>query len=46
MRLFFDLAPPDQGQVANNLINDIIYYNNTHLTTGNVGLRFLMRRSR
>ena len=41
--LFFDLAPPDQGRrVANNLINDIIYYNNTHVTTGNVGLRFLM----
>ncbi len=41
--LFLDLPPPSQrGRVADNLVNNIIYYNNTHVATGFVGVRFLM----
>jgi alpha-L-rhamnosidase len=43
MALFLDLVPKDRrGAVASNLTNDIVYYHNTHVTTGFIGLKFLM----
>ena len=41
--LFLDMAPKDRrGAVAGNLRNDILYRHNTHVTTGFIGLRYLM----
>jgi alpha-L-rhamnosidase len=41
--LFLDIVPSDRrGAVAGNLFNDIVYYHNTHLTTGFIGLRYVM----
>lgn len=31
-----------RGRVAGNLTNDITYYHNTHLTTGFIGVKFLL----
>jgi alpha-L-rhamnosidase len=43
MALALDLAPPQSaGAVAGNLYNDIVYYHNTHLTTGFIGVKWLM----
>jgi alpha-L-rhamnosidase len=43
MPLFLDLVPKDQREsVAENLTNDIVYYQNTHVTTGFIGVKFLM----
>lgn len=41
--LFLDIAPKDvRGAVWSNLVNDIVYENNTHLTTGIIGTKYLM----
>ncbi len=41
--LFLDMAPKDsRDAAAGNLRNDILYRNNTHVTTGFIGLRYLM----
>ena len=41
--LFLDMAPKDRrGQVADNLVNDILYEHDTHVTTGFIGIRYLM----
>jgi len=43
MALYLDLAPKDKrGAVAGNLTNDIVYTHNTHVTTGFIGVKFLM----
>lgn len=43
MALFLKLVPHDQRSgVTTNLTNDILYYHNTHLTTGFIGVKFLM----
>jgi alpha-L-rhamnosidase len=43
MALFLDLVPADQrSAVGRNLTSDIVYYHNTHLTTGFIGVKFLM----
>ncbi len=43
MALYLDLVPEDRrGAVAMNLTNDIVYYHNTHVTTGLIGVKFLM----
>jgi alpha-L-rhamnosidase len=43
MALLLDLVPKEhRGAVANNLTNDIVYYHNTHMTTGFIGVKFLM----
>jgi alpha-L-rhamnosidase len=43
MALFLDLPPQGQrDRVAENLINSIIYYNNTHIATGFLGAKFVM----
>lgn len=43
MALFLNLVPNNQrSTVATNLTNDILYYHNTHLTTGFIGVKFLM----
>lgn len=43
MALFLDLVPKDRLEaVSNNLTNDITYYHNTHVTTGFIGVKFLM----
>lgn len=43
MALFLDLVPKDhRSAVASNLTNDIVYYHNTHVTTGFIGVKFLM----
>ncbi|HUY12350.1 MAG TPA: family 78 glycoside hydrolase catalytic domain [Terriglobia bacterium] len=31
-----------RGRVAGNLTQDIVYYHNTHITTGFIGIKFLM----
>ena len=42
-RLFLDMVPKDhRGEVAGNLNNDILYHHDTHLTTGFIGVRYLM----
>lgn len=44
MALYFGLVPPDQrGRVTFNLANNIVYGHNTHLTTGFIGVKYLMR---
>ncbi len=43
MALYLDLVPKDKrGAVAGNLTNDIVYGHNTHLTTGFIGVKYLM----
>jgi alpha-L-rhamnosidase len=43
MALALGLPPPQsRGAVAGNLYNDIVYYHNTHLTTGFIGVDWLM----
>jgi alpha-L-rhamnosidase len=43
MALAMGLVPNDmRGQVAGNLYNDVVYYHNTHVTTGFIGVRWLM----
>jgi alpha-L-rhamnosidase len=44
MALYFDLVPADQrGRVLFHLTNNIVYRHNTHLTTGFIGVKYLMR---
>lgn len=41
--LFLDLVPDsERGSVFHNLRSDIVYKNNTHLTTGIIGTKYLM----
>jgi alpha-L-rhamnosidase len=43
MALFLDLVPKDQrSAVARNLTDDIVYAHDTHVTTGFIGIKFLM----
>jgi alpha-L-rhamnosidase len=43
MALYLGLAPKDhRGAVAGNLTNDIVYGHDTHVTTGFIGVKFLM----
>ncbi len=43
MALYLGLAAKDkQGAVARNLTNDIVYAHDTHVTTGFIGVKFLM----
>src|SRR5947208_4260759 len=43
MALYLDLVPKDhRGAVASNLANDIVYTHDTHLTTGFIGVKYLM----
>ena len=43
MALYLDLVPKDhRGAVAFNLTNDIVYTHDTHLTTGFIGIKYLM----
>jgi alpha-L-rhamnosidase len=43
MALFLDLVPADRrSAVAMNLTNNIVYYHNTHITSGFIGVKFLM----
>jgi len=40
--LFLDMVPKEyRGKVAGNLVNNILYEHDTHLTTGLAGLRYL-----
>ncbi len=34
--------PKERGSVASNLANDIVYYHDTHITTGFIGVRYLL----
>jgi len=41
--LFLDMAPKDRrGKVVGNLVNNILYEHDSHLTTGFIGIRYLM----
>jgi alpha-L-rhamnosidase len=43
MALFLNLVPKEQrGKVAGRLTDNITYYHNTHITTGFIGVKFLM----
>lgn len=43
MAIELGLVPAGQrGHVAGNLTDDIVYYHNTHVTTGFIGIKFLM----
>jgi alpha-L-rhamnosidase len=43
MALFLDLVPRDHRErVSRNLANDILYTHNTHVTTGFIGVKYLM----
>ena len=43
MPLFLDLVPEKQrGEVMGKLANDIVYEHNTHLTTGFIGIKYLL----
>ena len=43
MALFLNFPAQDQrSKVAGHLTNDIVYYHNTHVTTGFIGVKFLM----
>jgi len=43
MALYLDLVPKNRRDaVTDNLRNDVLYYHNTHLTTGFIGVKFLM----
>ncbi len=35
-------GPKERGRVAGNLQNDIVYYHDTHITTGFIGVRYLL----
>jgi alpha-L-rhamnosidase len=41
--LFLDMVPKDhRGSVAGNLENDVLYRHNTHVTTGFIGVKYLL----
>ena len=43
MALFLNLPPKDRrDDVAENLSNDVLYFHNMHVTTGFIGVKFLM----
>jgi len=43
MAVYLDLVPEDRRRaVGVNLTNDILYYHNTHVTSGFIGVKFLM----
>jgi alpha-L-rhamnosidase len=43
MALFLNLPPKDRlDEVTTNLTNDVLYFHDTHLTTGFIGVKFLM----
>ncbi len=43
MALFLNLAPKDRrDEVIRNLTDDVLYFHDTHLTTGFIGVKFLM----
>ncbi len=43
MALYLGLVPEDQrGRVSSNLTNDIVYRHDTHLTTGFIGVKYLL----
>jgi alpha-L-rhamnosidase len=43
MALFFGLVPDEQlGQVLGRLTNDIVYGHDTHVTTGFIGVKYLL----
>jgi len=43
MALFLDLVPADQrGAVQRNLTDDIVYAHDTHVTSGFIGVKFVM----
>jgi alpha-L-rhamnosidase len=43
MALYLDLVPKDhRGAVASHLTNDIVYTHDTHVTTGFIGVKYLM----
>lgn len=43
LALFLDLVPPDRrAAVAGNLTNNIVYGHNTHVTTGFIGVKYLL----
>lgn len=43
MALGLQLSPhKTEGRIAGDLYNDIVYYHNTHLTTGFIGVKWLM----
>jgi hypothetical protein len=47
MALFLELAPEEhQKKVMRNLHNDIVYRQNTHVTTGFIGVKYLRNRKR
>jgi alpha-L-rhamnosidase len=44
LALYFGLVPADQrGRVMTSLVNNIVYRHDTHLTTGFIGIKYLMR---
>ncbi len=43
MALYFGLVPdPQRGQVMGNLTRDIVYTHDTHVTTGFIGIKYLL----
>ena len=43
LALFLNLPPKDRrDDVTDNLTNDVLYFHNTHITTGFIGVKFLM----
>lgn len=43
MALALDLVPKDsRDKVSDNLTNDVLYFHDTHVTTGFIGVKFLM----
>ena len=43
LALFLDLVPKDaQGPVSGNLFNDIVYAHDSHVTTGFIGVKYLL----
>jgi alpha-L-rhamnosidase len=43
MALFLKLVPEkEHGEVMSRLVNDIVYAHNTHLTTGFIGIKYLL----
>jgi len=43
LALFLDLVPKDaQGVVSGNLFNDIVYAHDSHVTTGFIGVKYLL----
>jgi alpha-L-rhamnosidase len=44
LALYFGLVPADQrARVMTSLVNNIVYRHDTHLTTGFIGIKYLMR---